>query len=506
MPRVEDSRLGRGGTRADRQERARRLLVVLVAAVGLLIPVTVSRYPPLTDLPQLLSQVPLFFEALAGPELEIQWWAPNQLFQAIAGMLWGAVGPAYAGPAGVAMVIAVWLVALLVVAERRDRSLELALLASLMVFNHGFYYGFLNFTLGFSVFLLWMIPRMRRLGSSDEGLLRFVLLAALTYKSHLLWFLVGCGVWAFGVGRKWWIERRIDRASAFEGAVLLPLVVLSLRFSQKLSEQEFTSRLKWGGSPLAKISSLEWWRSSTLGGLAGHSDTLLLLLLTLVAVLALVRAREDLRAKLDVTLLALGGLLVIASIFLPAIVGKTMHFGSRWLAPAIALVLLGLPDLGIRKSVARALVLVVVWSYGSATALAWWRADRREIAGLEEVLEKIPPRTRLMGLMRREHSDYVNGYPYFHLYAWAEVRRGARTHFSFADHPTSPVVFRQLPRQLPYHPMFLQPRDLVHFDQLLVFGSSETFEQLPGLRTVIATGEWRLFEIDAETVTRALER
>ncbi len=477
-----------------------------VAGTALALPAAVTRFPPITDLPQLLGQVPLFVEAVSSPEsdLVVQWWAPNQLFQVLAGLSWLVVGPAFSGSVSVMLVIACWLAALLVTAARGRRSFDSALIASLLIFNHSFYYGFLNFVLGAAAFLLWAPGwnRSRAPGDRDGPVsspAAFALMAFLTYKSHLLWFFFGCATWAVGLALAW--HRSGPRSAAFRShglrsLALLPWLVLGLRFGHTLAAGDFVSRIRWGEPPVVKLLSLDWWRVGALGGLRGPTDTTFLALLLLLAVLSLVRNRHHLRSRIDRTLLALGAVLVLGAVLLPEMVGRTTHFGSRWVAPGFALILLGLPPIGYRKWLIRSLVIAVMWTYCGTTAITWYRAERLELAGFEGVLEEIPRGTRLMGLIRREQSDYIAGFPYYHLYAWAQVYRGARLHFSFADHPTSPVVFRDLPRQLPYHPGQLQPRDLVHFDHLLVFGPAAGLSSGTGLRKIAEAGDLTLFEIN----------
>ena len=61
---------------------------LLAAAPALLV-----TFPPITDLPQQLAQIPLAAEAISGtaPDYTVQWWTPNKLSYPLLALAWWAL-------------------------------------------------------------------------------------------------------------------------------------------------------------------------------------------------------------------------------------------------------------------------------------------------------------------------------------------------------------------------------------------------------------------------------
>ena len=103
-------------------------------------------------------------------------------------------------------------------------------------------------------------------------------------------------------------------------------------------------------------------------------------------------------------------------------------------------------------------------------------------------------------------SERFEHFPFIHLGAWAQARHGCELNASFADIGTSLVVFRDLPRELPWTegldwtPRNLRASDVEHFQHVLVFGGPGAHAAfLADARLTPVTGDrpWRLYRVGA---------
>lgn len=515
---------------------------VVVAGLLVILPFVAVRFPPLTDLPQSVAQIRLLHDALADPEspYRVQHLAPNQLVYWLLGGSWAIVGARDAGRAAAALVALLWVVAVFALGRDRGRPVSGALLASLFVWNHGFYYGFLSFHLGFAVFCLWLVL-LRRLdpalpGAAPPGaragpdpglredldartrsgrdLREVVALAAaslLLYTAHLLWLaaaLVWLAVDSLRARLPW--RRLVLRAAA-----VTPAALAAVLWSAHLASEAFTSTTRWGAGPLRQLFSFDWWVHHALGGIPGAVEPVVLLAAGLWTLGALLQRRgvsgsrtpdgaPREHAGWDRELLFAGLLLVALAVSLPGLYSRTLHFGSRWLPMGVALLALALPPLALRPALRRAAALALVATLGLSTAAAWVAWERRDLDGFEEVLDALPPGSALVGILSRERSSSIRGFPLHHLAAYGQAFSGARLHASFADLATSPVVFRELPRRVPWTPGVLRREDLRFFDYALFLGDEGArarFVADVGIRAGVAAravarrGEWTLYEL-----------
>ncbi len=482
-----------------------RALLAVFSCLLVSLPLLAVRFPPITDLPLLAGQVDLFHEALEDPggPYRIQWWAPNQLSYWILGASRVLAGPRDAGRLAVAALGVLWVLALFGLSRWRRRPAAGAVLACLFFFNHGLYYGFLSFVVGWPAFALWLVITARRpehFGRREA--LELLAGAVLLYACHALWLAAGLA----------WLAidslsgHRPVQALVLRFASLLPLLLGVAVWYPRLAGAGFASATLWGPGPLARLDP-RLWVDAAFGGLLGPVEPALLAAVAAWWGLALWQGRSRLSSRVDRRLLAAGAMFVAASLLLPMRFSNTIQFESRWLPAGLALLALALPAPELRGLLRRGLPLALLASLCLTTAAAWTAFERRELAGLEQALEALPEDRRLVGYDLLHTSSVVKGFPFFHISAYGQLYRGAELHFSFADHATSPVVFKDIPRRIPYTPGRVRRPDLARHEYAIIGAPPEAHRRLEaeaGLGLIARTREglWRLYEIQQPAAGR----
>jgi hypothetical protein len=187
-------------------------------------------------------------------------------------------------------------------------------------------------------------------------------------------------------------------------------------------------------------------------------------------------------------------------------------FAWRWGPIALATILLAvaapLRSPGRRALLAVALLLVLF----VPTVTAWIGFEREEMAGFEPALAGIRPGASVLGLDYLRKSPRFRCDPYYQMFAYASVERGAAIQFSFAEVASSIVRYRAgavdqpWTRELEVYPQLLAPGDYRHFDALLLHASPENAAELArgtGILGPVATSrQWQLLRVDR---ARAIE-
>ena len=171
---------------------------------------------------------------------------------------------------------------------------------------------------------------------------------------------------------------------------------------------------------------------------------------------------------------------------------------------AAMLLILAAPVPRLHPALARLAVVSVAGLFVAATSLKWIGFERRELSGLVDAVDRLPPNPRVLGLDYRQTSSFVRGRPFLQTYAWAQVFKGGTPSFSFASFPTSLVVFRsERPTpwtpQLYWFPRRLRATDLDHFDYVIINGAPGEHRAVTTawrFQPLTTTGSWRLYRIE----------
>lgn len=486
--------------------------MALLSALLLAAPFLVVKLPPLTDLPQLVAQVRLLAETVGSQTTPyaVHWWHPNRLGYLPLILGWLVGSPLDAGRIGVLLIGVLWAASIHLLASSLDRSPLAATLACLFFFSKSTYWGFLNFQVGLPVFLLWFVllerTEKREAVRWRQGAL-LLACSALLYWAHALWLAAGL-VWMFFHS----LARSGARATAFRLAWTLPVMVVGLVWFVRLGEAGFRSATTYGQTPLERLAP-SWLADSLLGGLRGKTEGAVLIVVMCFLGLGLWQHRRTLRSSISTPLLFAAAFFGVSALTLPGVVQNTIFFASRWVAPAAVCLILGLPTPRWRWRLDAAVPLCLLLVFVGITSRVWIAFEKEELDGLEPALERLPEDQRLLGLDTVRTSPRIKDFPYYHLFAYAQVLKGATLNESFAELASSLVVFRDLPREDPWTDRLdwqasrLRQSDIDYFDYLLVLGGAEMqsfFARDERLEAVTEERPWRLWRVGGAPATPAV--
>jgi hypothetical protein len=483
------------------ERRAGALAAATVLAMAL-VPLFMTAFPPSTDLPQHVAQIRLFLDALNSPggPYVIQWLGPNNLIYLFLLAFWSVLPVAWVGPAVLAFVIILWLAAIFLLAAGRGRKTEAAILASLLVFNQSFYWGFLNYLVGFPVFVLWFALTTKGPGHPAwKHFAGLVGISFLLYGSHALWLAAG-GAWLVLIGL---LKRIPPKEFLFRLATLIPCGVVALLWYPRLSLARaaagFDVAPHW--SPL--FDRLSSFVDAAFGGIRGPAEIIVFVFLYGWCGLSVWQNRKRLGDLVDKDMLAAGVFFLAIVVIAPDKFMNTIFFGSRWLPCAMAFFLLALPVPSVRRLSVKTAVLTIAAAFFFMTATAWHRYAVEDLSGFRGSLEKIPPSSRVLGLDLVKSSEIIKGRPFLQLFAYAQVFKGCELSFSFAEHYSGLVAYRAK-RDISWTPGLewfaakVKRTDFASFDHVLVNGldaDHKTLSSFDELRPLSLSGRWRLYEV-----------
>jgi len=478
------------------------IVIFLLAAV----PIVLLPFPPTTDVPQHISQLLTAIEHAgdSSGQYVLLWGAPNTLVYGFIYLLERSFSLEFLGRAILLAMIGAWIFAIYYAAARSNRPPEAAVLASLFLFNISFYWGFLNFLIGFPVFVAWFFLSIRKDPHPPVGWYGLVALTSLLlYGSHILWFVVGAA-W-FGLIS---LFRRLPiRSLILRAAALVPVCLLTAIWFAKFSAYQSASHLdeaaEWVNRPFEKLFS-PWFAHTGLGGGAGVLDVILFIFLCVWMAAGILTNRRELKRKIDPDLLMMAGLLFAICFFAPDTARNTIYFSGRWTAPCLIFLILALPVPRIPAIARRIAAWAPVVAFMTVTTIHWIGYDRNELTGFAESLARVPPAAKVLELDYVKGSRYFKYRPFLQLSAYAQVFHGAELAFPFARHSTGLVAYRE-PRTVPWTPKLdwyaerVREADLTHFDYILVNGIPYDHDhRLPRrfLTPVTTSGRWRLYRVE----------
>jgi hypothetical protein len=466
------------------------------------IPLTAVRYPPVLDLPQLLAQIDLLRDVFAGPPgpYRIQWWAPDKIaYLPLALGRWlgdDAWGPRLA----LVFVALAWIAGVFALARRRRRAPVQAALACCFLWCGTFYGGFFHFLLGILALAFWL-PELAAEPQRTTWLAlaaRTFAGAALLYLCHALWFAAGLAALPVALAlrrarpREWW-SRAVGAA---------PVALVAALWFPSLARSGWSSTLEYGMPIAARLGSPVYFVMGLFGGVRGGFEPLAAGALAVwLAVGAWTSRRRP--GSVDRVLLITGAAALAAALLLPEALGETALFGPRWGWVGGVCLVLAVPPPQVRPALRATFAALLLVSFSAGTWARWWGYGQHWTSGFERVLAPIGRGERVLELDFVRHAPSFYAPTFFHMAAYAEVERGARIGYSFAETPSSLVVLRELPARHEWTPWLrkqperLAASDLDYFDWLLVLADAGDRERLesrfPRLVERAAAGPWRLY-------------
>jgi hypothetical protein len=482
---------------------------LLLCVVGVSLPFLMAPFPPSTDLAQHMAQVRLAGDVLAGraPELAIAWLAPNNLVYAILAALSAVMAPTTAARVGLWLVMLCWTLATLALAVRRGRDPLLGVVASVLAFQSALYWGFLNFLVGWPVFVVWLQLTSAPVRTHQRWRHGLALIATglLLYSAHILWFALG-GVWLLLAGI-------LTRPPVFIWLLRLGSMVpgawLAAVWYPQLTQHRarFETGAMWRPDWWQRLHPLELLKT-IMGGPAGPGPAAIGGALVFWVLVVLVTRWGEVRRHSDRMLLSAAAMMGLLALVGPDKYMNTIHFGQRWAPCAAALLLVGLPAPRLRLRVAFSVGLL--GAACTATCLAWLSFATMEMSGFRAALDASPPNARVLGLDMVGESEFVGGRPFMQMMAYVQAEKGGSLHFSFAEHGSSLVSYRS-PREfswnpaLAWHPERVRTEDVLAFDIVLMNAvprDHETFRQHAPVVPITETGRWRLYAVGRPMLER----
>ncbi|MCS7079207.1 MAG: hypothetical protein NZ585_04045 [Chloracidobacterium sp.] len=493
-----------------------RPVIAAVCALAVTLPLLTTPFPPVTDLPQHVAQTRLWLETLRGtPQPNgvtyiVQWWTPYSLAYLVMGGLWQTLPPERVGQAMLLALALAWTLTTHWIATRRGRSAAAAALATTLFFNHTLYWGFVSFTTGFPLFLLWVQVTTTDAPATLRRRALLVGLAAALYAAHALWFALAL-LW-FGVAGA--ALRRPWRTLLGESLWLLPPATLAAATYAGIGNATalVSHKTVWT-APIGLRLFTGWLPQAVYGGLRGPLEPVMLAVLGGWLAAGLARHRRRMWSAADPVLLLAGGMCLAAGLLLPYQYQYTIAFAERWMPAAAVLLLLGAPapdappmdDVDTARSGAPLRVSAALLCVGFClwTAGVWRAFTRDYLTGLDEALAALPSRPRVVGLDFVKEVSGFRGRPLMQTAAYAQVVRGGGYSLSFAKFPQSFVRYEtdavvRWTDGLEWSPEYLTETDLNYFDFVLAVGDRWAHERLavkfPQLRCLTdADCPWRLY-------------
>jgi hypothetical protein len=326
--------------------------------------------------------------------------------------------------------------------------------------------------------------------------------AALLYLAHALWLVAGLAWLGLDTALSW--RRRPLGAHLARWLAVAPVAAAAVWwFAGGVAGSAFATPAQWAEPVWVRLLP-DHLANAAFGGLRGPVEPVLLALLLGYLALSLLTNRSLRGRGSDAGLAAAGFLLAAAALVLPDKFTGTIFFADRWLPPALVLLLLAAPPPRLRRRSLLALAAAAVLAAQAAvTAAIWRRVETEELAGLDAALAALPEAPRTLGLQLGPNSRYLRSAPFGHVFAYSQALRGGELNFSFAELPSSPVVYRR-PRQAPWTealelaPWRVRRSDFAHFDFVLVRGGDEVHAEIGAgdvLEPVTDEGPWRLYRV-----------
>lgn len=470
-----------------------------------------SIFPPITDLPQHMAQVRLLNELLgleappSRPDIYIiNYLAPNNLIYIFLWFFSLFLNPVNAGRLAIWLVMLSWFLAILFLTKKRQRSLAHALMASIFIFSAAFYWGFLNFLIGFPLFVVWLLS----VGSEAEKIsirrmLWLILLSFLLFQAHVFWFALASaylGLYQLIL----WIKRRIGFQFFIVNLIpLIPVTLLTLWWLPGITRWRagsFDIGAYWFVMPWERLWGITF-SNYLLGGMANLIELATVSVVSLWIFSSIWTNRYELKEKVDRPLMALALGLGAVAFLGPDQYMNTILFAQRWMPIAAIFLLLALPFPKLSRAfVAVPVIVVLLFAY--TTAISWRLFDAEEMDGIGESLAQVKPQSRLLWLSF-DNGRIFQTRPTLQIGAWAQAIHGAEVNFSFAEHGSGIVILKD-PRQvswstgLEWIPERVTLDDIQKFDHVLVIGSGDAHQKiknLPGIEPVTDTHRASLYNV-----------
>jgi hypothetical protein len=487
------------------------ITALVFAFVFTTLPFFVSHFVPATDLPQHLAQIKMYTEVISHhqpTQYAVHIFGANLLVYWLLLGNWMIFPPILAGKITILMIALFWLIAILALARVSKRSFVVALFCVPFIFNSSLYWGFINFLIGFPLFVLWYIYILNDV-IQPPGIKKAVLtilLSLFLFFAHALWLLVALIV--LGVTD---IVEKIKIKNIFWQLIsLTPVVIIAVVWYQKLaafrSGLGFDTAPHWFVSPLERLNP-EWIVNSVFGGLRGSIEWIIFIGIIIWIVLALYANRGELWKSINKKQFAAGLVFLTIVFFAPNKYMNTISFAARWFPVAMIFIVMSIPPPKFLSQFLFIYVFFFLFTFSLITTLIWHKFEANELSGLSGALQKIPENQSVLGLDLVKESNCIKGRPFLQTFAYAQVLHGGTLNFSFAEHYSGIVDLKSVQihsswtHGLEWSAERVKFEDFDHFDYVLVNSQVNFYPVfnsiIPVLEPITTNGRWRLYKCKA---------
>lgn len=496
-------------TLANLFEKNECLLVASLTIASISIPfLALANWLPAVDMPQHLAQARLAGKVLLGdePGMMINWLSPNTLTTWILALLLVMAPPLIAAKIIAFALLALSALGIALLARKIGANSAVVPLSATLLFNQSFYWGFLPFMAGFATFLFlvtaWINPTL----PSKRSIIPLALLFLLTYLGHILWFASAIlTVLIIALASR-------ERKKKLWLMALSLLPAIALIFFWRLSIQN-TWQHAWLNIPPSWFTPISErlhpiFAANVIYGIKTEAQWLLLAIIVIFILGGIGRAIRKRSQLVSTPLIMAATILLTAYLLLPDAYSSTILFSARWLPYALILFLLGLTaPISVKKWESGILFFAVLTlaGYTTLTASTWKKVEENELSGLMQSMEKLPVNQNVLGLSFIKTSALLTTIrPYIQTAAYAQVLKDCITDFSFAEHASSLVTYKNKHTSnyktgIDWVRERQDNRNDGFFSHALINADDATHDSLPmllGLKPLTLEGRWRLYAIE----------
>lgn len=477
-----------------------------LASLALATPIFAVVRPALEDFPQHVAITSLL-RHYDDPEMGfardhvIDWGrSPHVLWYALSTTLAYLLGPVLAAKSVLAASLVSLPLAFRFMVERAERPVVLSWLALGLAWNGFVAYGFAQFVAGVTPMLisLGLAARPAPLSRRAQGALALALVV--TFGMHLLCAaLAFVGVIALRVCRDGTRAWRTCIGVGLAGAACL-LWLAGTEAGRDvfgmagLGAERNLAAPDWPAAAEILPEATQWLSNVTHGG---ADDRLFLGWISVLVFAAL--AGQSGGGRLRAGWLVTVAVAWAGAALLPTTVGWIWPLNVRfaWLALLLGLVLLPVPR-GMTRTVWLAACGALALGRVALVADALTDVASVEQAGLSRAVSAIPIGSRVCGVMHDSHSSRLPFWPHHYAAGWVQAERGGSLVFSFVEHPSTPVRWREgtsRPRTGPtgFRPERVDPAVLGWCERVLVLNGPGAFEHSTHFERVVEAGAWSVW-------------
>jgi branched-subunit amino acid transport protein len=480
-------------------------LCLVVALLVVALPFAAAEFIPATDLPQHLAQIRLLEElwGLRPPtiglaNLEAHPFGPHTLVYWLIFALTRVAPPIVAGKLVVALLLAGSVVAMYQLARTTGRDPLHVVWGALMLFSVSLNWGFLNFLCGVPLLFSYLTLLSRgQNGASWRAVVVGALLLCVLFWAHAFWVpTAALAALLFAA------SRRELRWLGWRALSFLPVAVLVALWLPGLVAARERAGFDIGTHylvPLPERVSWHWFVETLLGSIRGYAETLITAALLGYIAWVCVASRRIPASRTEPGMFALSAAVLAFALVAPDQHLNTILVNRRFLSVGMTLLVLSLP--AVRSRALRTLTMLSVTLFSVFTAFAWALYDQDDLTGLRESLAALPEGASVLGLNYRQGSAYIRGNPFIQTFAYAQALKGGELSFSFAEHASSIVTYRE-PRRIGWTPGLewlperATTRDIAAFDCAMVNAhpaQHQEFARKFGRNATNADGYFRLY-------------